>query len=204
MRPTTFWLIRHATVEPASLALLYGQMDVPICPARFVRDAGRYSALAAALPKPAHWVVTPLSRTHKTADAIMQAGYGTVGLRTEPALIEQDFGAWQGMQMREFAARVPRHPFWPVGGDEQPPEGESFQDMRARVGAGLERLDAEHGGEDVVVISHGGAIRAAIAHALDLTANQALSLAVENLSVTRLERHDRGWRVVTVNEQISI
>lgn len=204
MKPTTFWLIRHATVEPASLALLYGQMDVPICPDRFIRDAGRYAALATVLPKPASWVVTPLSRTRKTADAIMGAGYGPVIPETEPALIEQNFGAWQGMKMREFTERAPRHPFWPVGGDEQPPDGESFHDMRARVGAGLDRLDKDHDGEDIVVISHGGAIRAAVAHALDLTANQALSLAIENLSITRIERHGRVWRVVTVNEQISI
>lgn len=204
MQPTIFWLIRHATVEPTSLALLYGQMDVPICQDRLVRDAPRYAALAGLLPKPAAWVVTPLSRTSLTAEAIMKAGYGSVTPRTEQALIEQDFGTWQGMSMQEFTNRTPRHPFWPVGGDEQPPEGESFHHMRERVGAGLDRLGRDHRGQDVVVISHGGAIRAAVAHALDLTAHQALSLAIENLSITRIEYHDHAWRVVTVNEQISI
>jgi alpha-ribazole phosphatase len=108
------------------------------------------------------------------------------------------------MSMQEFARRDPRHPFWPVGDDEQPPEGESFVHLRTRVGAGLDRLGQDHRGEDVIAISHGGAIRAAVAHALDLTAYQALSLAIENLSITRIERHDHAWRVVTVNEQISI
>ncbi|CAG4929884.1 unnamed protein product [Acidocella sp. C78] len=204
MTPTTFWLIRHATVTPAALALLYGQMDVPICELRRVRDAPRYAALAQVLPRPAQWVVTPLSRTSLTAEAIMSAGYGPVTPRVEASLIEQDFGTWQGMRMDKFAERGTQHPFWPVGGDEQPPEGESFAQLRQRVGAGLERLRADHEGQHVVAVSHGGAIRAAIAHALDLTAHQALSLAIENLSVTRLERHGSAWRVVTVNEQISI
>lgn len=204
MTPTTFWLIRHATVTPAALALLYGQMDVPICELRRVRDAPRYAALAQVLPRPAQWVVTPLSRTSLTAEAIMSAGYGPVTPRVEASLIEQDFGTWQGMRMDKFAERGTQHPFWPVGGDEQPPEGESFAQLRQRVGAGLDRLRADHEGQHVVAVSHGGAIRAAIAHALDLTAHQALSLAIENLSVTRLERHGSAWRVVTVNEQISI
>ncbi|HQT61723.1 MAG TPA: histidine phosphatase family protein [Acidiphilium sp.] len=204
MTPTTFWLIRHATVTPQALALLYGQMDVPICELRRAQDAPRYAALAQSLPRPAQWFVTPLSRTSLTAEAIMNAGYGPIAPRVEETLIEQDFGTWQGMRMDKFAERGARHPFWPVGGDEQPPDGESFAQLRQRVGAGLERLSTDHEGEHVVAVSHGGAIRAAVAHALDLTAHQALSLAVENLSVTRLERHDRAWRVVTVNEQISI
>ena len=179
-------------------------MDVAICELRRVRDAPRYAALAQVLPRPAQWVVTPLSRTSLTAEAIMSAGYGPVTPRVEASLIEQDFGTWQGMRMDKFAERGTQHPFWPVGGDEQPPEGESFAQLRQRVGAGLERLRADHEGQHVVAVSHGGAIRAAIAHALDLTAHQALSLAIENLSVTRLERHGSAWRVVTVNEQISI
>lgn len=204
MRPTIFWLIRHAPVDVASLQILYGQMDVPICPVRFTSDASRYSALAAKLPKPAEWVVTPLSRTSLTAEAIMAAGYGNMTVSIEPALIEQDFGAWQGLPMRHFADRGSLHPFWPIGGDEQPPEGETFWQLRHRVGVGLDRLNEIHQGRDIVVVTHGGAIRAAVAHALELSAHQALSLSVNNLSVSRIERHDHAWRVVTVNEQISI
>ena len=55
-------------------------------------------------------------------------------------------------------------------------------------------------GSDVVVVSHGGAIRAAVAHATGIVADNALHLSVQNLSVTRLERHPSGWRVLCVNE----
>ena len=54
----------------------------------------------------------------------------------------------------------------------------------------------------MVVVSHGGAIRAAVAHALRISADNALHLSVQNLSLTRLERHPAGWRVVCVNEWI--
>jgi broad specificity phosphatase PhoE len=52
----------------------------------------------------------------------------------------------------------------------------------------------------VVVVSHGGAIRAAIAHALGIGADQALHLSVQNLSLTRMERLTVSWRVVCINE----
>ncbi|MDD2876406.1 MAG: histidine phosphatase family protein [Acidiphilium sp.] len=202
--PTRFCLIRHATVSPESLAVLYGQMDVAICPLRRTQDQRRYSALGAMLPKPAKWLVTPLSRTRATAEAIMSAGYGTVPLDIEPALIEQNFGLWQGSPMSDFANRPAQHPFWPVGGDEVPPSGESFNHMRHRVGAALARLATEHAGEAIVVVSHGGTIRAAVAEALALSSHQALSLAVDNLSITRIERYTHAWRIVSLNEQISI
>jgi alpha-ribazole phosphatase len=68
----------------------------------------------------------------------------------------------------------------------------------------METLAKSYAGETVVVVSHGGAIRAAIAEALGLTSDQALSLAIDNLSVSRVERHGHAWRVVSLNEQISI
>ena len=73
-------------------------------------------------------------------------------------------------------------------------------EVLVRVGATLDALVAEHAGQDVVIVSHGGAIRAAVAHALRLDADQALHLSVQNLSLTRLDRVPEGWRVGCVNE----
>ena len=69
-----------------------------------------------------------------------------------------------------------------------------------RVGETLERLATQHPGEDVIIVSHGGAIRAAVAHCLRIGPDNALHLTVQNLSLTRLERSPNGWRVVCVNE----
>ncbi len=49
------------------------------------------------------------------------------------------------------------------------------------------------------MVSHGGAIRAALAHALRLDADQALHFSVHNLSLTRLDRLPEGWGVNCVN-----
>lgn len=197
---TRFWMIRHARVDPAALSILYGTLDVPICETTLAGEATRYAALAARLPAPASWVVTPLNRTRQTAMALFEAGYEPAPLIVEPDLVEQDFGAWQGRPLADFETHEARHPFWPIGGGHTPPEGESFEALQGRVASALERLAARFRGQDVVVVAHGGSIRAAAAHALDLTADQALNIAIDNISLTRLERHPRAWRVASVNE----
>ena len=75
-----------------------------------------------------------------------------------------------------------------------------MESVIARAGAAMEELAVRHAGEDVVIVSHGGAIRAVVAHALGISATNALHLSVANLGLTRLEREKQGWRVVCVNE----
>jgi alpha-ribazole phosphatase len=202
MMETRFWLIRHALVEENARAILYGVMDVALCETTLLEQAPMYRALAERLPRPARWVVTPLSRTHRTAGAIFNAGYPSVPPTVEPDLIEQSLGEWQGLPHAELPEKLanPAHAFWPLAGDEKPPGGESMLEVVVRAGKTLERLAADHKGEDVVIVSHGGTIRAAVAHALGVAPDNALHLSIQNLSLTRLERHPAGWRVVCVNE----
>jgi len=202
MTETRFWLIRHALVEENARAILYGVMDVPLCETTLLEQAPMYRALARRLPRPAAWKVTPLSRTRRTAQAIFAAGYPPTELQVEPDLIEQDLGDWQGLPHDDLPARLalPKHAFWPLAGDEVPPGGESMEAVIARTGAALERLADTNRDRDVVIVSHGGTIRAAVAHALRIEADNALHLSIQNLSLTRLERTPEGWRVVCVNE----
>jgi alpha-ribazole phosphatase len=198
----SFWLIRHAVVEENARAFLYGTLDVELCPASLIEQAPMYRALAKRLPRPAAWIVTPLSRTRRTAEAIFAAGYPAAKLAVEPALTEQSLGEWHGLPHAELPARLtqPAHAFWPLAGTERPPGGESIADVIARAGEAIERLARAHEGSEVVVVGHGGTIRAVVAHALGIGPDNALHLAIQNLSLTRLERHRSGWRVVCVNE----
>lgn len=197
-----FWLIRHALVHRHSLPYLYGTNDVPICDETMETQTENYSLLAARLPRPARLICTPLTRTQLTADALERAGYPKQPRLTEPAFIEQDFGELQGRPISEFDARHQgeRHPFWPINASETPPGGESFAQLIARVGNGLEALCKTADGTDTVIICHGGTIRAACAHALKLTPHQALCLQIDNISLTRIAHTRQGWRILSVNE----
>ena len=203
MTSTRLFLVRHALVEPSARTLMYGSMDVALCDLALQQEAASYRWLAARLPAGARWVVTTLSRTRATAAAIFAAGYPEAAVEVEPMLAEQDLGEWQGLSHEKFGEliRHPPHPFWPHAAEEKPPGGEAFSDVVDRVGPVLERLVKETPEGDIVIIAHGGSIRAAIAHAMGLTPHQALIFSIKNLSMTRMERHGPDWRVAAVNEE---
>ena len=97
------------------------------------------------------------------------------------------------------------HRFWLAPAHEAPPGGESFIDVMGRVSRTIRRLNEQHAGRDIIAVAHGGTIRAALAEALELSPEAALAFAVDNLSLTRLERFDgpgvgHGWRIVSVNQ----
>ena len=73
--------------------------------------------------------------------------------------------------------------------------------MQARVAAVLERLATLLEGQDIVIVAHGGSIRAALSHAMGLSPDQALVFSIKNLSLSRIEKHGLDWRVASVNEE---
>lgn len=205
-RPTHWWWIRHAPVT-AVAGRLYGQMDVEC-------DTGddlSFAALAGTLPAGAVWLTTPLSRTRRTFDAIAaKAGAsGPPPPLVEPDFIEQSFGRWQGLSWDEMQEIDPESyaEFWRDPTRSAPPEGESYVAQIDRVRAAIERLSNEYAGRDIVSVSHGGTIRAAVAVALDLTPEAAMAVVVDNLSITRLSHVKDGllknkggvWMVQGVN-----
>jgi broad specificity phosphatase PhoE len=204
---TRWWWVRHAPVT-VNDGRCYGQDDLP-CE---VDNAAHFAALAQALPKDAVWVTSNLVRTHLTAQGIVRAGLPGPdpipgpGVISDPELAEQHFGDWQGMRYADIAAQQTEayHRFWLAPAHKAPPGGESFVDLLTRVKRAIWRLTEEHAGRDIIAVTHGGTIRAALAEALDLTPEAALAFSIENLSLTRLERFDgpgvgHGWRAVTVN-----
>lgn len=198
---TRWWWIRHAPVDNPD-DRFYGQLDLPAD----LSDRSAIEALGRRLPKDALWLVTPLRRTRETAAALMRdAGTGPARPEVEPALMEQNFGDWQGRTRAEvWAAIGPGHPFWQDPAGSRPPNGESFLDLAARVTTAVERWSAAHRGRDIVAVAHGGTVRAALAMALGLSGEKALAFAVDPLSLTRLDvvigaDGPPAWRVGGVN-----
>ncbi|MCC7274360.1 MAG: histidine phosphatase family protein [Alphaproteobacteria bacterium] len=198
---TRWWWVRHAPVR-VNDGRIYGQVDHP-CDCS---DERLFSALAGELPRDAVWVTSTLLRTIQTADALRAAGAAGEEPLREPAFVEQSFGDWQGIRYADLPALrgASVHRFWLAPAHEAPPGGESFVDLIERVSHGIDRLTEAHRGRDIVAVTHGGTIRAAIAHALQLPPETALAFSVDNVSLTRLDHVDgpglgHGWRVAVVN-----
>lgn len=201
---TRWWWIRHAPVPDGGR--IYGQSDL----ACDCGDAAVFAGLAAELPAGAVWVTSNLVRTTQTAEAILAADPGKftgVEANAVSELAEQHLGEWQGLDRKAFYAerRVGTHALWFGPADERPPGGESFTDLVERVAPAITRLNAQHRGRDIVAVTHGGTIRAALGLALGLAPQAALAFSTDNCSLTRLDHLSTGdggpglWRVVTVN-----
>lgn len=202
---TRWWWIRHAPVVNHG-GKIYGRNDVPAD----TSNESAFRRLAERLPREAILVTSNLSRTLQTAAALRVAGLVLPDPRIEHDLAEQDFGHWQGRTWGDIVGSeegAGNHKFWTAPASHQPPGGESFVTVVARVRQVIDRLTIEYRGLDIVAIAHGGTIRAALAHALALDPEIALGFATENLSTTRID-HVEGpgaggnWRVGFVNERI--
>ena len=182
---TQLALLRHGPTAWNAEGRLQGRTDIPL-------TAEARAALAClALPAPFHgWraLTSPLRRCCQTAAALGLAA------RIEPALIEMDWGTYEGRRLAElraaggagFAAAESR------GLDFQPPGGESPRQVQARLAPLLARLAA--GGQPVVAVTHRGVIRAvhAAARSWDMTGKPPDRMASHGaLQVFDLDRAGR-------------
>jgi broad specificity phosphatase PhoE len=98
-----------------------------------------------------------LSRAAQTA-GIVAARLG-LELSLDPDLREIDVGSWSGLTKPEIAVRFPEgFARWQAG--EIGHDGETREQLAARVFAAVHRIAMAHADEWVLVVSHGGAIRA--------------------------------------------
>lgn len=176
-------LVRHGQSEWNVLRLTQGQTAHPR-----LTDLGREQAataaddLVAALGQgPVRLISSDLVRAAETA-RIIGSRLG-VEPELDARLREQHLGSLQGLGYEESWARAELHdwsdPALPMAG------GESVVAVRRRLGAVLAELDPD---VSTVLVSHGDAIRAAIALHEGHSMTDAPWVDVPNGSITRLER----------------
>ena len=139
-------LMRHGA--PEKPWLLLGHADMPSTPEGIAACA----AQVAELPFGA-LVSSDLVRASAAAEEIGRAR--GLAVRQDARWRELDFGAWDGLP----PAEVDAHAFWDDPDANPPPGGEPWSALLTRVSAALDDI-AER---DTLVVTHGGAIRAALA-----------------------------------------
>ncbi|WP_170420701.1 histidine phosphatase family protein [Ruegeria arenilitoris] len=188
---TRLHLVRHG---PTHAKTMVGWSDIPA-------DLSDYAAIARLhdhLPQDALVISSDLSRAADTATAIQ----GTRRrLPHHPDLREIHFGTWEMRAFAEIEAEDPELAFayWDSPGDVRPPNGESWNAVRARVDAAIDGLIGMHAGADLVIVAHFGVILTQVQRALDLDAQQTFSHRIDNLSVTELAFDGKTWSAGRIN-----
>lgn len=202
MLETRWHLIRHAPVDNPE-GRIYGASDK----SANTSNANAFQKLAQRLPRKGIAITSHLRRTQQTLDALVSGGLEISEQIIENRLGEQDFGDWTGKTYEEVRSLFgdDYDKFWVAPAKEKPPNGENFIEVIDRVKECILECTQKFKGRDVICISHGGVIRAALTTALKIEAERALSFSVDNLSTTIIdylhpcENFSGAWRVRCTN-----
>jgi 2,3-bisphosphoglycerate-dependent phosphoglycerate mutase len=163
---TTIHLARHGETDWNRDLRWQGHADPPL------NDVGREQArvLAESLAATGLTAVysSDLRRAFDTA-GIVAARLG-LPVTVDPRLREIDVGSWEGFTLAEIADASPEAVVrWEQHGEHTWEGGETHDQMFARVRAAVRAIAERHDGEEVLVVAHGGPIRAlkALAAGLD-------------------------------------
>jgi broad specificity phosphatase PhoE len=156
VRVTTLLLARHGETDWNRARRWQGHADRPLT------DLGR--AQAAALGDRLADIAldavysSDLRRARETAEAVaLPHGLDVIEL---PELREVDVGSWEGLTRDEAESRFPDgFRRWLAGGTGWE-DGETYAEMSRRVLAVVERIASDHEGGRILIVSHGGPIRA--------------------------------------------
>jgi broad specificity phosphatase PhoE len=183
---TTLLLVRHGQTDSNRSRRLMGQSDMPM------NLAGRQEAasLAARLRENRIDALysSDLARALETARIVATA----VGIKPVPLaeLREIDAGTTVGKTREELRLECPEL-FGNAWLDTPFPGGESYAQLTQRVGRALSELLARHERKTVVVIAHGGTIRAGVAALTGIPLARLIGLTVANASITQLTSTSR-------------
>ncbi len=150
---TAILLVRHGETDWNAERRVQGHSDRPL------NETGREqaAALADALEEREIDAIysSDLLRAHETARVVAERrGLAVTAIRD---LRERDFGTWEGLTDEEIFDRFPhaRHSSW---GD-----AETKDELADRVLGAVVRVALAHPGGHVLVITHGGPVRALLA-----------------------------------------
>ncbi|AYQ28240.1 MULTISPECIES: histidine phosphatase family protein [unclassified Polaromonas] len=194
MEPTRIIAIRHGETTWNVDTRIQGHLDIPL------NETGRKQAERMALaladePITAIYA-SDLTRAWETAQYLGRIQ--GIEVTREEGLRERGFGDFEGKTFAEIEALLPDQSMrWRKRDPEfAPAGGESLIDLRSRVVATAERLAAEHPGELIAMVGHGGVMDVLYRAATRLDIQAPRTWALGNAAINRLLWTPEGFTLV--------
>jgi alpha-ribazole phosphatase len=183
------WLIRHGVTIWNIERRYFGQYDIALselgrAQACWLGDQLRSRQIAAIY-------ASDLSRAHETAEIITRSLTMALPIQISEVWRELNFGAWEGLTYAEIAAQYSHElSFFHDPVHQAPPQGETFMALVQRVQSAFRQLahDAVHLPDgDIVLVSHGGVIRALLCSILSIPFERQWQLQIAHGSFSALD-----------------
>ena len=148
-----------------------------------------------------HWqqiFSSPMRRCCEFADELSKQS--SLPLMIDERLKEVGFGVWEGCNHQDLERDYPgqREAFYNDPVNNRPDAAEPLDEFRNRVSAALNDMRASKSGH-ILVVTHAGVIRAALAEVLNLSDQSMYRLVVENAGISRLRYTSSGQRLEALN-----
>jgi len=151
--PTSVLLVRHGQSTWNADGRWQGHADPPLS------ELGRAQAVAARVPPVDLVMASDLQRARETA-RLMADALGGLEVHVDPRFRERAAGPWTGLTRAEIQERYPGY----LDEGRRPPGFELDSDIIGRVLEALHDLHGRHPGGRVLVVAHGGVVRALERH----------------------------------------
>ena len=195
---TAFLLIRHAVNDYVKQGRLAGRS-----PGVRLSEEGRTQARALAerlAEAPIQQLyASPLARTMETARAI-QERKPQLELQRSSALIEVQYGRWQGSHFQELTRRKLWRIIQHYPSRAQFPDGETIRAVQTRAVDELERLRWLHPHQLVALVSHADVIKLIFAHYLGMHLDHYQRIMIAPASLSSLDIGAGRPTIISLND----
>lgn len=200
---TALILIRHGQTEANVEGRWEGWSDGTLTPSGWAQARSVAHRLAAECGRITVLYSSPLRRALQTAAVIGEA------LELQPVSVndlrEMDFGELDGISLDEMKAQHPTlFACWKDRADMEFkwPGGERRINFFRRIACACDCILALHPDDSVMIVSHGGTLRALLAHLLPGELNQWWEYALDNCGITRVnvDGKGNGARLLVLND----
>jgi broad specificity phosphatase PhoE len=194
-------LVRHGQTNANSAGYWQGWTDLPLNSTGQAQAESIARRLSAEQDQIEALYTSPLRRAQQTAHAIGNR----LALTPRPLdqLKEIHFGDLEGITLREMEARFPDlYAQWQDKTDMafQWPGGERRADFFARAAESCDLIRARHRGDRVVIVAHGGTIRACLAHLLPDLLGRWWDYALDNAGLSHVCATSNDARLLALND----
>jgi len=189
-------LVRHATAEGDGR--FQGQIDAQLSP------EGRRQLPALSRKLRAYKIAVVYASDLRRARTTAAFAARRLGVRLEirPGLREIHFGRWQGLSWEQVLEQFPRWArLWAKQfPDGRVPGGERFSQFKRRIRRELRAIAAANQDQSVLVVTHAGVIRVALASALGMPDKNLFRFAVDPSGLSVIDHFRHGAVVRCVND----